>query len=211
MEAIVVAALVAGAVSLLGVAANVYIARRSARTAVGLAIMQKRLEDNYRVLLQVRELEAETERLRVAGWYVIASLARLREAGVSAEGVQALVEQSVDLFSTRAQTFLDSWASVKPDIPPDLVEYPASLRHECRARLDNTILALVVFKGAGGNDRMRRREVEENIVRARREVTELLDALELFGRTLGTIRRVVDGKNELRRLTAAAPDGRAEM
>ena len=48
MEAAIVAALVAGIVTLAGVAANLYIARRAPQAAASLAVIQNTLEEQQR-------------------------------------------------------------------------------------------------------------------------------------------------------------------
>jgi hypothetical protein len=136
METILIAALVAGFVSLLGVIANLYIARQTRRAT----IVQSKLQAVASMVSEsdtaLKDFIAEAERLRICCWEVLGRLDSLKHSDgddvfkplIDSNGI---LRDAIYTFSEGTRVFAKSWAPVKGDIPRGIEIYLRSTRHHC--------------------------------------------------------------------------------
>ena len=122
MNPTIIAALIAGAVSIIGLFAGLKMARRAKdATLASLAITQA-LKMSEQRIDNLRGFAIEIEHFRVLAWNLLDAL------GVEKRSFQpeviALEEAWVKLFF--------SWASVKPDVPNHLIAELRKIRHRLR-------------------------------------------------------------------------------
>jgi hypothetical protein len=140
METALIAGLVAGVISLLGLLVNIHLARQS-RIAT-----EKNLRD--KLLLDVsaegegklREFIAQGERVRIRCWEMMGQFTMLAdspsESGINLEAFQT----SASSLHQQTNLFLDSWSDVKASLPEGISRHCRTLRHECRTELENIVL-----------------------------------------------------------------------
>jgi hypothetical protein len=128
MEAAVIAALVAGAVSLVGFLVNLRIAketRRSAREQPSIAASVRLAED---AISELKGYARQTELLRSACWDLWTK-ARYATSLVDYEAL----EKSVVRFDGAWEEYFNAWANVKPTVNNETdLELVQKLRHETR-------------------------------------------------------------------------------
>jgi len=132
MEPAIIAALVAGAVSLVGLVVQLLIARQS-RIAQREAIATKaEIENSKNTISELRSLECDTESVRILAWRVLSMIRDMPELGTHDSDQSRKFLNCATKFSNEAARFLESWATVKYEIDEEYNEYLRHQRHECR-------------------------------------------------------------------------------
>lgn len=144
MDTTVLTSLVAAGVSLASVAANLIIARKSHQSNLDALILKSRLDEASFATKALKELETETERLRIRAWMLLAALGNLERPDAEhmlAAGMQDRLIMSerltrdIEALLNQADVFWDTWAPAKCEVPP-ASQYPIrTLRHDCRVSL----------------------------------------------------------------------------
>lgn len=157
MEPAVIAAVVAGLVSLAAVLANLRIARQArdaSRQQIALAAAIKSAETG---LQAVRGLARKTERLRIACWH-------LRSLLVGRELLHGSGPENDEFWDACAEVerayreFFDEWADAKFEVPPSLLEVIRQIRHEARAAANDLFNHLATLRSSHSKGRRRQAE-----------------------------------------------------
>jgi hypothetical protein len=135
MDSAAVTAVIAASLSIVSVAANLYIARAARQGAVDALKLKARLDHDQLVDKVIKEIDVEGERLRIRAWELIACCQSASDEGQ--EQLQALIEA----FARQAGEFLDRWAPAKDELPLTMLEILRVLRHDCRKEIE-TVRAL---------------------------------------------------------------------
>ena len=184
MQPTIIVALVAAAVSILSVVANLYIARKSRQSAIEVMKAKAyidRVESSNQTLQQI---EIESERLRIRCWAIVSYI---RQLAANSDGIITDRQKFQDLtenFVSQAREFLDRWASAKGNIPEGNREYIAKLRHDCRHDIEE-IDEHCAKHGSRGRFAPGESERMSNALRS------LLYRLEAFTNTISELRRNV--------------------
>lgn len=134
MEPAIVAALVAGVVSLAGILINLVIAkqaREANRDQIRLGAAIRAGEEAVKALAAQT---VEVERLRIACWDIHGLLQELEEAdsALQSEFFLRKLASAAEGFEERYGTFVNFWAEAKGEVPQPQVVYLRSLRHQCK-------------------------------------------------------------------------------
>src|ERR1043165_9000457 len=116
METAIIAALVAGGVSLIGLLVNMRIAketRRGALTQMRFASALKFAEDAVR---ELKTFCSQIERFRIFCWRITTDIEAWEINPAGSPGLAALADRR-DTFMEQFHTFFDAWASVRSDVP----------------------------------------------------------------------------------------------
>ncbi|MGD0682548.1 MAG: hypothetical protein ABR990_10890 [Terracidiphilus sp.] len=133
MEPAIVVGVIAAVVSVFSVVANVNIARKTRQSAVDALRFKARLDREEEIDKVIKEIEIEGERLRIRSWELIHYCDSREILKGSKSRFPALTEE----FSVQARHFIDSWASVKSELPSTELNILRRLRHECWHYLQN--------------------------------------------------------------------------
>lgn len=125
------AALVAAGVSSLGLLVSIYVARQARRAVEARLKLEVQLNEERDIVRSFRALEAEGERLRIG----VADLLGCLSLGVASPGTKCAMFE----LARRQRSFLESWATVKGDVPEGIEAYLRALRHQCRELLERTV------------------------------------------------------------------------
>src|SRR5271165_3700903 len=112
MDSATLTAVISAAVSVVSVAANVYIARRSRQSEVESLKLKARLEHDELADKIIKEIEIEGERLRIRAWELIAACQSADPAHQKARTLSSLI----DAFAAAAGEFVEKWAPVKSEL-----------------------------------------------------------------------------------------------
>lgn len=197
MEPAVIAAIVAGSVSLLGLLVQVAIARQTRIAQREQAAFTAQMKLAMDLASDLRSLEYESESVRIRVWEAMSILDRLG-AGTLQHGsdeLNRLLSISKKL-STEAEVFLSAWAKVKYDISDELLDYLRRLRHDCRAPL--VVISAVV-------ERIEHESQSQNIsvnhnrycADLRTNFERLLPLLDQFGRGISVVRHSVQSPPDI--------------
>lgn len=136
MDPTVTAALVAGAVSALGIIVQLYIARRTRQDTSDALKQQTRTTATLQVSNEIRALQAHAEKVRILGWAIHVKLDNLiRYPQHSRRPTTDELNRDFEAFRIQADEFTKAWADVKSDIPPNIIDYARTKRHDCRNKL----------------------------------------------------------------------------
>jgi hypothetical protein len=175
MDSTVSAALVAGAVSVVGVAINLWIARQTRRAAEAQARLTAQLQQDSEIRRDFRNLEREGEMLRIRLQRLLPLLERhsvdTRQAPLDRGAFKEVLQQA-DLFA-------DSWAPVKMEIPVEVEGFLRELRHECIDVIRTGLVAMMIPREWSARDTRT----------ALFSIKTLLPSLDLFIKCASTIRR----------------------
>jgi hypothetical protein len=146
MDPTVTAALVAGGVSLLGIIVQIYIVRRARGDASNSLKQQTRTSSALHASNEIKQVQTEAEKLRVIGWSVLVKLQNM--CSVRPQETRTLIEElslEFEELGRQAGSFLAAWAEVKADVPPSVVDYARSKRHDCRTMINRTLAHWKLF------------------------------------------------------------------
>jgi hypothetical protein len=153
MDSVIIAALVAGIISLAGVLANLYIARQTRRAALLHFQLQSLAPHVSKSSEQLKSFIAEAERVRICCWSLLGHIEYLQRQRNSSDTYEPLkndtkaFEEAVAKLYQGTRTFEESWAPVKGEIPQGIERYIRSHRHNCLNMIraaDSTIRMLVL-------------------------------------------------------------------
>jgi hypothetical protein len=136
-------------VSVATVIANLYIARASRKTSLEVLRFKAALDRADASARLIKELETESERLRIRGHELITQIRKVHahsETPLRYEGPVEEVIGSGMKFSEQASVFLEKWATVKGELSDEHLRLLAELRHECRASIDNIVVVLMMLQ-----------------------------------------------------------------
>lgn len=159
MDTAVIIALIAGAVSFIGVLVNLYIARQVRQAN----LMQPKLQSIASIASKSDEFFkgflTEAERLRICCWRVLGHLEYMQNIFVSYEAkedeylplklsgkaLEEAIEEAILVFSETSKTFEESWATLKGEIPRGIELIIRAKRHDCRNLARTTLAQLNVL------------------------------------------------------------------
>jgi hypothetical protein len=132
METVIVAALVSGLVSLVGLLVNLRVAREQSRTTESMPSRESiaRVLDSQ--LSALRSFATEGERLRIRMWDLLGRMSGARHMEALFPSDIQDIGAKWDALREQAVRFDESWAEIKSDIPQGVQMYIRALRHECR-------------------------------------------------------------------------------
>jgi signal transduction histidine kinase len=176
MESTVIISAVAVGVSILSVAANVYIASRSRKTSLEVLTVKADLDRTDAAYKSIKQVEVEGERLRIRCW----NLVHRFELWVGSEQESRGLDDAVQALEQQEHSFIESWADSKTDFPYIVAWQLQRMRHEIR----NSINRVYTLAAICRSDKTRRRlsELEKG-------VEQLLGELDRFIITISLIRK----------------------
>jgi len=131
MDSATITAVIAASVSIVSVAANLYIAKSARQSAIDGVRLKAKLDHDEVVDKVIKEIEVEGERLRIKAWELIECS---KASGPSLE--REKLGASIEGFASQAAEFLDKWAPAKGELPLVMLEVLRVLRHDCRNAID---------------------------------------------------------------------------
>ncbi len=143
MDQTVAIAVGSAVVSLAAVAANLYIARRSHQSNLELEAAKSALKRLDSGADAIRELEVEGELLRIRCWKLIGlAEAFCHSSADQAEhrGDFADLSRASRKFAQQADSFLDTWASARTEVPEEILALARTARHECRFSVESVLM-----------------------------------------------------------------------
>lgn len=154
MQVTTVISLLAVGVSVASVIANLYVARLSRRTNLEVLRFKAALDRIDASAKLMKELEAESELLRIRGWELLSQIQREhRQPGGS--DYHSLLKRLID-FSKQADVFLDKWATTKGEFSEEQSLRLRKLRHECRAEINRIVARLSMLGRPASPERISR-------------------------------------------------------
>jgi hypothetical protein len=183
LESAIIAAIVAGVVSLIGCMVNLKIAREQRKgleDQVRLAAAMKYAEEKVKL---IKKYCMEAERLRVRCWELIPCV----RTAIS-KGEITSVGEPFERFQDQFRNFLISWAEVKGDIPEAPLRYIRFLRHECKNHgesIEHDLIELFNQVEMEGCQKMKIKPVLEDILK---ELDLMLRALDNVFSVINVIR-----------------------
>lgn len=188
MEPAIIAALVAGGVSVAGLIAQFILAKQTRITQREQIAGTAQIEISKDVVSGMRALENETESLRILAWQSITIIddAEGLDTSLPGDSLNRLTS-CLNKLSSDGSEFLQSWANVKYDIHEEYDDYLRRRRHECRHLL----------AGVGAVAECIQRDIEQapdslntdRYVRdAKHYLEQLLFHLDHFGRGVAAVR-----------------------
>jgi len=179
MELALVIALVSATVSILGVTANVYVARRAREAAKAQLAFSALVKESETLLGAVRTYASKTERYRIACWYCLdAVLARHTR-----ENAENNVSVACDELRKAYREFFESWAETKADLPAPYKEPIQNLRHRIRRMTGELFGLFDEVHHTGGtlvialSDRQVERELDDRLHNILTSLAQLFDFL----------------------------------
>jgi len=140
VETALIAALVAGTVSLIGLLAQLQLGRMSRLTSREQPLRELERAELLAMAEGLRRLHRETELLRIQVWRVLGRIDLEVHAQLANE-IGAL-EAAITEFDTQGERFLAAWADAKTAFPSGIVLSIRELRHQCRHKLHAVVLTL---------------------------------------------------------------------
>ena len=134
MTEVIIPAIVAVTVSILGLLVNLHIAKKtrySARAQLRFSAGLKAAEECIRDL---KQYASEAEKVRIACWQIWLSCDDVRRRGLSDDVAVRLTER-ISQLREQNNRFFALWAQVKPDIRGGELLSLRKLRHESRTQL----------------------------------------------------------------------------
>jgi hypothetical protein len=158
MQATTVISILTVGVAVASVIANLYIARVSRRTSLEVLRFKASLDRIDASTKLIKELETESERLRIRGWDLLTQVQRVLQSGNSSQYRPLLKEfiESSFQFSKQANVFLDKWATTKGEFSEDQCILLSKLRHECRTAIDAIAAHLAMLERLKSPERVSR-------------------------------------------------------
>ena len=194
MDSAIIAALVAGVVSLAGVLTNLYIARQTRRAALLQSQLQSLAPDVSKSSELLKTFIAEAERVRICCWSLLGHLEYLRRVRNASDTLEPLksdtkeFEEAIDKLYRGTKVFEESWAPVKGEIPQGIEIYIRSHRHNCLNIIrvaENEIIRL-----------MRELEKDEKGLKAREAIARSEGSLHEFLTSLDRLISLIKSVNE---------------
>lgn len=172
MEMSLIISLIAAATSVAGTAASVSIAHTARRASADIEILKAELSKKRAQDDVLKEIETDTELLRIRCWDILGFLT------FSADEVDAReLKMAVASFQEAANSFVDKWAATKPEIPDRYITHLRGLRHKCNSNI------FVVLRDMNAIDfNMSTKQLAEDL-------NQLLGNLDNFSRMVSTIRK----------------------
>jgi hypothetical protein len=141
MEAALISAAIAAIVSILGVLANIRIARATRQSVVDRERVAAAIAETRDSIAHLRTYTADIERLRIAVSMVMMSL-----------GPHPMLPDQLDKHTIALEDqfheFFRSWAEVKSEVPSLHIEYVRMCRHDCRNAVDAFIDVLRDYRAS---------------------------------------------------------------
>lgn len=194
MEPALVAALLAAAVSLVGVLASLRMARQALAASRAQIVLTTGLKVEEVSIQTLRVYSSAIEKLRVECWYLISAVRWVIEGRDEGRDMEML-RSAVQVFHAKSLAFLEAWAEVRPEITSPALDVIRMMRHDIRRKLETIIATATDIASA----RRRRREARETLRSIDSDVRTLLQDLDHF---LGFVVSLKDDR--LRELFPAA-------
>ena len=145
MEATIIAALVAGAVSLVGLLVNLHIAKRS-REAVQIQVAAAaKVATAQEAVKYLRKFTVDIEKLRAEGWLFRMALDQELLGSIIAESPDKLWERA-NAFEEEFLKFFRNWAEVKTEVPKTQIDTIRLIRHDCKNTAQDVVEKIVDVK-----------------------------------------------------------------
>jgi hypothetical protein len=135
MNTVLLAACIAGFVSLLGLFANLWIARHTAKAQRSLALFQESLTSYRETDMAITGFLQNVEGLRIACWDIISECRTLKRQKGDARPTAAL-EAAFDALASQLDQTNQSWTAVKAQTLGTGLEAIRRARHNCRRQID---------------------------------------------------------------------------
>jgi len=171
--------LIAALVSVASVAASLYIARRGRESSAELLEIKARLDRMDIATKAMKDIEIESERLRIRCWELLALAADTFD-----NPEDRRLGEAAKRFSKQADSFLDKWAEARTEFPTGISAYLRQLRHDCRKHTE-VVLGIVLP--------MENRTLwdENSILSLAESLRRLLNGLDMFIDTVSTVRKAI--------------------
>lgn len=144
MESAVVAAIVAGSVSLVSVLANIYIAYQVRKTAMLQPKIQAMISKTSETDSLLKAYAVEIERLRIRCWNLLGYIHDVR-LNPNQSSTYTGLKTAIPAFIDSVNIFENAWALVKGEIPQGIILYIRNVRHDC---LDDIVIVVSYMKMA---------------------------------------------------------------
>ena len=177
METAIIAALVAGAVTLVGLLVNLHIARQTRKATADQLRLGIALKAGEETVSELKAYARQAELMRIACWEI---WAKAHSASMGRRPVENMKElaQLGESFNEKYSQFFSSWAEVKSEVPPWYVEVLRVLRHEAKHRSHSILDRLYELQSLLQKNQItqnRARKHTEDILREVESLLQLLD------------------------------------
>lgn len=184
MEPAIIAALVAGGVSLVGIIINLLIARQARQATRDQVRLGAAIRAGEEAAKALAAQTAEVERFRIACWELDESL---QELTASPGFARRKLTRAAEQFKAQYALFMDSWAVAKGEVPQSQLLDIRGLRHQCKnlaLRVASSLDYLIdeVSDGKVG------KEIPRRIGDLELQLEELLVVLDMFFARVNSVR-----------------------
>lgn len=146
MDPLLVSAAVAGAVSLVGLAVNLAVARGLRRSAADQLRFSAALKQAEKSIGEIRSFTGEADKLRSAGWRLLTDVCALQKSRQDNQELLGLLRHETS-FAEGCAGFFQAFTIIQAGIPDTAIASLRDLRQQCKVEAEEVLRRLADLRG----------------------------------------------------------------